>query len=315
MRLSVRLPNHFRQCNFHCPYCVADLHAENVRYRWPHRENHRLILENLLKTPFELSLRLGPAGEFFLSKDLIEDTRYMSNQPQVAAIDLITNAALPRKVYERAFTETDTSKLAMTVSYHPTDVKDLDKWKDNVRYLQSLMPVSLVIVAYPPLLYLLPRIQEDVRDLNIPISVNGFIGSFNGKEYPYAYTDQEKSLLRTLSRSRHEYEYWIAGKRPGLCRAGMTSIYVDVETGNVFSCGMPVKHHLGELLTGPNFQLLGGPTPCLNRLCMCDSENYNPVVFDQYYERTGVGLRQYRYRYADLAKQDPRFDEWNIEYW
>lgn len=312
--LSVRLPNYFRPCNFHCPYCTADIGANNVRYRWPYRENHRRIIENLLATPYRLAIRLGPAGEFFLSKELVADARYLTQQDKVDTVDLITNASLKRSFYEKAFEDFDLSKVSMTVSYHPTEIEDADTWKETVRYFRDNMAVGIVLVAYPPLMHLLPEIRKGLLDLDVPIFVNGFIGSFDGAKYPFAYSRLENQLLKSLSYSRHEYEFWINGRKPGLCRAGMTSIFVDIADGSVYSCGYPVRHRLGELLSGPNFELLSTPTPCGNRLCMCDSENYNPVVFDKHYEKTGPGLRQYRYRYAEDARKDPALDEWVIDY-
>jgi len=81
--LMVRFPNYFRQCNFHCPCCTADVGADNLRYKWPYRENHRKILENLVSLDRKINVRLGPAGEFFVSKDLVEDARWLSNQENV----------------------------------------------------------------------------------------------------------------------------------------------------------------------------------------------------------------------------------------
>ena len=46
--VRVRFPNSYRPCNFHCPYCVADLLHADERDRWEFRDQHRKILENLV---------------------------------------------------------------------------------------------------------------------------------------------------------------------------------------------------------------------------------------------------------------------------
>ncbi|TDO96242.1 hypothetical protein [Marinomonas balearica] len=313
--LMVRFPNFFRQCNFHCPYCTADVGADNIRYKWPYRDNHRKILENLLKLDKMLNIRLGPAGEFFVSKDLVEDARWLTQQSNVEAVNLITNMGFTEKQYSKFFEGFNLDKVALTVSYHPTEIKDTDVWKKTILTLAEKMPVSIVLVAYPPLVHMLPMIHEELKELNIPISVNGFIGSFQGEVYPYAYTEKQKEFLKDISFSRHEYEFWINGIKPGLCNAGYKSIFIDIKDGKVYSCGMPKNISLGELLDGPNIDLLDGPLPCMNSKCMCDSENYNPVVFDEYYDRTGIALRQYEYKFKEIAMENPLMDEWNIAYW
>jgi len=313
--IFVRFPNYYRACNFHCPYCIADLESDAIRYKWPYRENHANILKNLLKLDYRFNIRLGPAGEFFLSKELINDARKLTHEDKVEGVNLITNLSLPLAKYEAHLDGFDLSKVAIVASLHPTEIENHDDWIEKAQILQETVELAVVLVAYPPLLYLLPKLHKKLTEKKIPVAVNGFIGSFGGNRYPEAYTNIEKELLRNISFSRHEYEYWIEARKPGLCNAGHKSIYIDIKNGQTYSCGAANKHYLGNLLTGTSLTLLNRPMPCENQRCLCDSENLNPVVFENYYQRKGIGLRGYQYKYEEESQHNDNISEWNIAYW
>jgi hypothetical protein len=71
---------------------------------------------------------------------------------------------------------------------------------------------------------------------------------------------------------------------------------------------------IGNLLTGEPLRLYEGPRPCTASTCRCDTENENTVQFEQFYERTGKNQHRYRYRFEELARGIPDWDEWKVAY-
>ncbi|MDR4498218.1 MAG: hypothetical protein MRK02_09910 [Candidatus Scalindua sp.] len=310
--LSVRFPNYFRTCNFSCPYCIADLHS--IDHEWKYEENYHKIIQHLVSLPFSLNVRLGPAGEFFLSKSLIKGAECLSHSKNVISVNLLTNLSFSPAQYDKFFERVNKSKIAIVASFHPTEVKDRKTWMKTACYMQEEFDFSVVLVAYPPLIKKLPVIKEALNNLGIEVAIQGLIGKYNEREYPFAYTSEEKMLLRKICYSRHDYEFWIEAKKPGLCNAGYKSIFVDIATGNVLSCGMGNAFELGNLFSGNGIKLNDGPRPCMNKTCLCDTENLNVVTFEQHYRKTGLNFHKYEYKFAEKAKEFPLLDEWEISY-
>ena len=132
--------------------------------------------------------------------------------------------------------------------------------------------------------------------------------------YPQAFNEQERDLLRGLAYSRHDYEFLLNTRRPGLCYAGARAFYVN-PWGLAYPCGMgKYAQPIGDLSQSPAIELNDGPRPCPFATCQCDTENINTVDFEQHYVRSGINQHRYSYRFSGEAKASPWMDEWLIRY-
>ncbi len=312
--INIRFYTNFNICNYSCPYCIAGQNdKQNMTTRWD-SANLDQIIQNLTYLPYKINVRIGVKGEFFLSKKLTEGARLLSLADNVHSVNLITNLSFSYKQYENFLHGFDHSKTSIVASYHPSEIKDKEKWIQVACHIKKRYDFAVVLVGYPPFIKDLLKIKKELTGYGIEVFVQGFIGNYNGREYPGAYTVEEKKLLRKVFYSRHDYEFFAESKKPGLCNAGYRSFYVDM-TGMVRPCGMgALSPVIGNLLSNPEIKPWDGPRPCMYDACLCDTENINTVIFEQHYRQTGINQHKYIYRFKNEAEKFPQMDEWKINY-
>ncbi|MEM7019907.1 MAG: hypothetical protein AAF512_21535, partial [Pseudomonadota bacterium] len=181
-------------------------------------------------------------------------------------------------------------------------------------YMNEHYDFSIIMVAWPPLMAELKERKAAFEAAGLEVFVQAFMGMHEDKMYPQSYTDEDKALLRQVFYSRHDYEFLVEHKRPGLCNAGHLSFHVD-EMGIVTPCGEGQYNYiLGDLSKSPELNLADGPLPCPFQTCGCDTENMNTVIFHNHYKRDGINQHTYKYRFLEEAKENPALGEWRISY-
>lgn len=311
--INVRFLTGYDVCNYSCEYCIAG-QSDKARLNSNFNATRYLeIIKVLSILPFSMNIRIGVVGEFFLSQELIRGGRILSNAENVKHLNLITNLSLDYQKYTEFLAGYDHRKLAVVASYHPTQIKNKSKWIRTAQQMNQEFDFAVVLVAYPPLLQELPGFVNELKREGIEVFVQGYIGQYNDKQYPDSYTTEERSLLKTIMYSRHDYEFFINSKRPGLCNAGFKSLYVN-EEGGVYSCGMGKGVKLGDLLESREIYFFDGPRPCIHTSCLCDTENVNTLVFEHHYKIKGINQHKYAYKFKNLSEKIRELDEWEIEY-
>jgi hypothetical protein len=313
--VNVRFATAFPRCNYSCTYCIAG-HGEVFparESRWD-PERYERIVENLTRLRFPFNIRLGVAGEFFLDRTLIDGARRLSTASQTVSINLITNLSFRYRQYKALMAGFREDKIAIVASFHPSEVKDHDAWLETATAMAADYDFAAVLVAYPPLLGGIAGYRAELLARGIETFVQPFIGVLGTKSYPRDYSAEERSFLRGIMYSRHDVEYLLNLKKPGLCKAGFRSIFVNPE-GLVFPCGMGTySEPLGNLAEGPDLKLRADVKPCPFQACQCDTENINTVQFGVHYERDSANQHKYRYRFREAALADHHLDEWEIDY-
>jgi hypothetical protein len=313
--VNIRFVTAFPRCNYTCTYCIAG-HGEV----FPERENrwdperYDRIVESLTRLSFPFNIRLGVAGEFFLDRTLIDGARRLSLAPQVVSINLITNLSFHYRQYKKLLAGFRQDKIAIVASFHPTEVKDEDGWLGTATAMAADYDFAVVLIAYPPLLGGIADYRAKLRSRGIETFVQPFIGELGTKSYPRDYSPEDRSLLKGIMYSRHDVEYLLNLKKPGLCKAGFRSLFVNPE-GLVFPCGMGTyAKPIGNFAEGPDVTLRADAAPCPFQACQCDTENINTVQFGVHYERDSANQHKYRYRFREAALADHHLDEWEIDY-
>ena len=314
--IYIRFYTDYPTCNFSCPYCIAGhgVHTEKGLSPWS-VATYNSVVENLAKVDFDFNIRIGVGGEFFVSKDLVDGARRLSNVKHAAGINLITNLSLSKQQYDKALTGFDGSKLAFVASLHPTEVADIDAWLSTASLMNEQYDLVVMLVAYPPLVGSLVPTRQRVLDAGLECFVQPYIGEYNGVVYPSAYTPAEMEVVKSVVYSRHDLEYLLNVKRPGICNAGYKYLYVSPE-GKVFSCGSNTSTgaQIGDLTVSSEIRFADGPRPCPVNSCQCDTENMNTLEFGLHYNRAGINQHRYSYKFTEEARLSPWMDEWVIKY-
>src|SRR5215472_2218502 len=102
--LNIRYYTDFPTCNLRCSYCIAghgDKYAK-PQSQW-NEQRFLTIVDNIGKLPFDVNVRFGVGGEFFVSRTLVDAARLLSHRPNIVSLNLITNLTLSLKQYEKLF--------------------------------------------------------------------------------------------------------------------------------------------------------------------------------------------------------------------
>ncbi len=313
--ISVRFYTDYPICNFKCPYCIAGHAPPEGRgpSAWDEARYLRII-ENLCRVNFKANVRIGVGGEFFVSKTLVRGAHMLAASDRIAIINLITNLSVSPRQYERALEGIAREKIALVASFHPTEVSNAERWIAAALELSESYDLVTMSVAYPPLMGEMERNKARFAAAGLIHFVQPYIGEFEGRHYPSAYTPEERAILRRVIYSRHDFEFLLNLKRPGLCNAGFKYLYVD-PLGQVRPCG-GADHGvvLGDLSESPFIQFRDGPRPCPASACQCDTENVHTLDFANHYQWLGMNQHRYAYRFAGEVAARPWMDEWAISY-
>lgn len=319
--VNFRVHTGFRVCNYSCPYCIAghgevkeDAHGDLVMDdpTWDEARLRTVVL-NLLAQPYRINVRFQVPGEVFLNKRLLRVIQEVCAAPNVKSVNLLTNLSLHRHQYERILAPYEQAKLAFVASFHPTDVSNRDVWIESARWFDERFDFAVVVVGYPALMSTIEENIAWLRGHGLTVFVQPFIGTMDGRDYPDSYSPAERALIGRVMYSRHDREFLLDKAKPGLCYAGSTYFYVT-EEGRVLSCGQNPGNEVGDFTRSSELRMSPQPMACPFATCQCDTENLNTVIFDEHYELTGINQHKFRYRFADRARTDPAWSEWNIPY-
>jgi radical SAM protein with 4Fe4S-binding SPASM domain len=289
-RLRVRYEVGYEYCDFRCPYCIIGWNSERKKTEWEwDATNFNTICRNLQELPYLLNIRLAVFGEIFTSDQLIQGAVALTRSPNVEAINIVTNLAVPFERLRRFLDEADKTKLALACTLHDMQT-DLNGYLPKLEFLkQEGVSVIAGYVAYPQQFDRVRKYKKMFDERDIPLYVNPFNGTFKGKRYPASYTQEEKDELKSLMFSGHEYRYMLCKEVPygKLCTAGKDYIYI-APNGEVYRCGkMKVRGDkpIGNMLEG-RLELFDRYHRCAAESCFCTVENINLVEFEKVYQRT-----------------------------
>lgn len=253
-------------------------------------EKYLRVIDRFAELPYAMDVRIGVGGETFINKKVVEGARRLSNHDNTLAVNLISNLSFSFKQYEKIFQGFDLSRVALVCSFHPTEIKDIDKWIATAVEVNQVVDLAIVLVAWPPLLPTIVENKKRLEDNGLEVFVQAFHGWNEENKYPESYSPQDRELLRSVFYSEHDFEHMVELKQPGSCYAGVDYIYVDIN-GNVSRCGT-YKTPMGNLFE--DLKLMESPTICPGTECWCDTENLNTVEFRNTYQL--VGLNQHKYK-------------------
>ena len=259
-------------CNFRCEYCF--LSAESLSREHPDVGHYSP--EHIARC-FDDTGRVWrvhmSGGEPFLYPDFAELCRLLTRRH---FISINTNLS-SNEVMSFGATISPERVLTINAGLHLVEREKravgVEKYLEKFLYLQERgFKIRLEYVVYPPLL---GRVKEDVEILRARgvqlVNLKMFRGTFAGRVYPGAYTEEEKNLLEEIALDSRELEI-LDGRHEffgRLCAAGHRSFNMD-QSGNLNRC-LTIKKPHGNLFTGKS-RFDKQPRPCTATLCKCPYE-------------------------------------------
>jgi MoaA/NifB/PqqE/SkfB family radical SAM enzyme len=152
-----------RFCNFKCTYCVSiEDYAKSNTTDWLAEDDlprFQSIVRWIAGRPFRVGVRLATLGEPFTSRPFLTEAAWLTTQPNVDYVELLTNGSLLKKRLTQLDKEGDISKVSLWVTHHHGEIP-IARFIQNARFAQEEYGCFVVVNAL-----LFPDNAEAVREL------------------------------------------------------------------------------------------------------------------------------------------------------
>lgn len=249
-------------CNYRCPYCFFEGKWETYK-----EKNVYITVDEWLKYWSRIYEKYGrcymliTGGEPFIYPNFIELIERLSRIHY--PINISTNASGDLESFVK---RVNPERVSLSVSFQP-DFDNIEPFLDKVRFLRKhKFDGCINFVAYPPFIKDISFYIEKFKSIGERLKVIPFWGNYQEKEYPLAYTPQEREIIGIDGGWLDEVR-----KKHSLCSAGYNSALVFPD-GNVARCGQVGEGFLVGNFFDPGFKLLEGPLSCDAEYCPCDED-------------------------------------------
>lgn len=182
-------------CNYKCPYCYyAGLHNTHDMFfgtigQWRKSIKNSFGNQNLY---FYLGF-----GEPMLGSSFYDVVGMIEAEPNWE-LRIISNLSLPfDKLLDTRLAKD--KRLHVVGSFHPLSV-NIESYIKKLKLLRNNgIETPTVYVMYPPFIKRFETDFETFRKHNFLVHVRRFQGFYKGKEYPYAYTENERCFIAKYS--------------------------------------------------------------------------------------------------------------------
>jgi len=249
-------------CNYRCSYCFFE-------GKWNEYKKRNIYLhpEEWMKYWRRVYAKYGrcyiliTGGEPFTYPDFI---KLVSKLSQIHyPINISSNASRDLESFVRHI---DPERVYLSVSFQP-EFEKLENFLEKAKFLRrNKFDGCINFVAYPPFLKGIKYYVDKFKSVGEDLKIIPFWGKYNGKEYPYGYTQHEKEIIGIK-------DDWFnkVRKKGSLCPTGQRSALIFPD-GKVARCGQIGERMLIGNFFDPEFRLLDGPLPCDAEACPCDED-------------------------------------------
>ncbi|MBL7197186.1 MAG: radical SAM protein [Candidatus Omnitrophica bacterium] len=253
-------------CNFRCPYCwFFDNWAQQKKlnlYLAP--EEWMVCWERIFDKYGEVHIAIT-GGEPFIYPRFIELVKNLSS---FHIVKITTNMSGNMKKFIK---EISPLRVYLDLNFHPVFVDNVDEFIKKTELLHDAgFDSGVCYLAYPPQIAMLNFYKQRFEDSGIRFALAAFWGQYNGRQYPAAYTNEEKETIKPFLGDIDRIDYHLNSRSPKgkLCNAGYryANIYAD---GNVVRCG-PLGDKVISNILDEDFCLLENPLPCEADHCSCN---------------------------------------------
>lgn len=182
-------------CNYRCPYCYyIGLHHPDDMFFGTIEQWHEGFKRSFGRQPLVFYLAFG---EPVLGKKFYDVVEMIGSEPHWE-LRMTSNVSQPMEQLMNTRIARE-GRLHINASFHPLAVTR-DEFLNSIHFLRKhAITVPIIYVMYPPFL---KRFEEDIvlfQKQQFVVHVRRFQGWYKGKEYPYAYTDEEKRYIAKYS--------------------------------------------------------------------------------------------------------------------
>ncbi|MFA7074667.1 MAG: radical SAM protein, partial [Endomicrobiaceae bacterium] len=206
--------SHYR-CNFRCPYCWFDKTWDEMDKlnKYPPLSEMIALWDRLYDMYGECHLMIT-GGEPMLYPNIIELIEAISKKHTVKVTcqlsgDMFTFA---RKL--------NPERVSLDMNFHPLESK-LEPFIKKVLYLYKYgFKGGVCYLAYPPNMDKIKYYDDIFKKYGIVMALAAFHGEYAGKQYPDAYTKEEREMMMPYLGDIDRQKYHLEGvKTKGkLCR-------------------------------------------------------------------------------------------------
>jgi hypothetical protein len=137
-----------RLCNFTCRYCVSTGEwAKSNRYDWradEDRATFAAIVDWIGTRPFPVNVRLGSLGEPFASPVFLDRAAWLTRQPGVRFVELLSNASLLERRLPALEASANLGKLSLWLTWHDGQMS-LEKFIAAAAFAQDTYGCFVVV--------------------------------------------------------------------------------------------------------------------------------------------------------------------------
>ena len=228
-------------CNFSCAYCsTAGVRGDRMWGTEDGAQVYRRIIERIAALPRVIRLRMVTAGEPFVSKELLAGAAWLTHQPNLRFVELLTNGSFREPQLRRFAAESAFEKISLWITYHPTQI-EAERVVAAARLASELGAFVVVhALLFPDTVETTTRLQALCREAGIRTDVtsgHNYNGAYDGhSSLPIA--DSDPAWMAAMYRHRGALESMMLAHgnlRGAPCSAGHDYLNVT-PTGSVFPC-------------------------------------------------------------------------------
>lgn len=233
-------------CNFDCAYCASvDRRSKQEVWAEPGSlDRFHAITGWIARLPYRVRLRLQTAGEPFVSEEFLDRAAWLTRQPPLGFVELVTNGSLLKQRMARQLAAADLGRLSLWITFHHTEIAP-EVLVENARHAAGLGAFVIVnALAFPDSLAAIERLAALCRahglrfNLDMGYNLNGaYPGDFVpvlAPLDPASAACLRELLGRPVERLRDELRL-TARPFGHACSAGHDYIHVRSD-GAVFPC-------------------------------------------------------------------------------
>ncbi|MFC9965722.1 hypothetical protein ACFVH4_15955 [Nocardia ignorata] len=265
-----------RLCNFGCTYCVSTGDwAKSNREDWrapQDRDDFAAVVDWIGTRPFPVDVRLGTLGEPFASPVFLKRAAWLTCQPGVRFVELLSNASLLQRRLPKLESDANLGKLSLWLTWHDGQMP-LEKFIAAAAFAQETYGCFVVVNT---LLFAdhdtatITRVKAAALEAGLRFNVDlGYDPSVPSN--PGASTDATAAVPMLATSGDVLGAIATCGGDPELtrtalvaltspqhraCRAGADYVFVDIH-GDVYRCSRYATlglHRYGNVLD-PHFDL------------------------------------------------------------
>ena len=269
-------------CNYRCGYCWWEM--DNL---WATLAKRHKILppEAWHECWKRIAERYGEARIDIIGGEPLYYPRWQelfTGLSRMHLLSITTNLSMPLNELESFAEGIGPSRLHISASWHP----QFAQWEEFSQKVLRLTAMgfnpSVTLVAWPPFFDQMKAWRDFFWSRDISFTTQVFQGRHEGKEYPAAYTVEERAMLGLMIPKPEEVAYRLEQQttmgKP--CRAGQ--VYANIKgDGDIYRCGQDAfgLKPLGNLFDA-EIKLNDAPKPCPYQHCSCGEFAFLKEVHD-----------------------------------